>query len=490
MDSTNGPVTSQITEFIARLTLADVPSSIRETALLVILDVLGCLRGGSLTSLAPKIKAVSSVFGGPGQASCAGKAGAVGSSQALYVNSRLANILDLDETWPIGCHHGIGVVCSAIAALETRINEGQSCSGSDLILGVVAGYEVASRLATAIGPIVRVRDGKIQDYAKVWGVAAPVVVGSCVAFMKTLNPTNADTSMISHALAIAVSNIPLPIGNRWSDDLEVADCKYDDAGWCSITGMHGVLSAMEGLTGFANIFDGDVGIAEACGSEMARKESLTEDLGKLWYMADVTFKPWPTCRWIQGPQTAFRRLLEKHHPKLEDVEEVVMFTNPVADGLLFRNPAPTTFCGYSFSYSCAATAMLMKIPPGHKWFDPEIVESETALNLRKRVRVERMQGSEHFAKDMVRNEVRTLPGAVSLRTKQGQVFTEKTSFSDGDPWDPSTRYDRAKVVDKFLVTVGSSDAQTLVDWIMNLENAINFEPLSAFIQNDKERIKS
>ncbi|KAF5003555.1 hypothetical protein FDECE_9894 [Fusarium decemcellulare] len=460
-------MTSQLATFITSLKISDIPSSIQETATSLILDTLGCLRGGALTPIAGQVTAVSSIFGGPGKASVAG---------------RLDNLLDMDETFPTGAHFGIAAVCAAIAALETKEKDSQECCGAELLVGVIAGYEAAARIASAIGPIFKVEDGEVRGYAKVWGVAAPVVVAACVAYARTLGPDVVDAATLEQTLGIAVSNTPLPIGHRWSNSVQVADCKYCDAGWCAVAGMHSVVSAMARLTGFASILDGDVGLAEACGAQMPRPESLTEQLGMLWYLVDITFKPWPTCRWIHAPQTALRRLLGKHRPALEDIKEVVVFTNPVADGALFRNPSPSTFCGYSFSYQHAVAAMLLNIPSGWRWFDPEFAESEAAVQARKMVRVERLQGAESFARDMVRNQIRTMPGAVTVRTVQGQTWTESTEYSDGDPWNADTLYDRQKVIDKFRISTDSPDAQELLDWISEIQSRTTLEPLSLFIR--------
>ncbi|KAH0422508.1 hypothetical protein CcaCcLH18_12767 [Colletotrichum camelliae] len=478
----NPSVTSKLAQFVVDLSLTDIPSTVRESAKSLILDTLGCLRGGARTPLARQINAVSKIFGGPRKASVAGCHEPAGTAQALYVNARLSNLLDLDETFPIGTHFGIGAVCAAIVALEARDKRCDRSDGEDLLVGVVAGYEIAARVATAIGPIIRVEDGQVKDYAQIWGVSAPVVIASCVAYAKVLGRDVVDSKTLEQAFGIALSNIPIPIGNRWSDSVEIADCKYCDAGWCAVTGMHGVMSALEGLTGFANIFDGEVGLADACGAEMPRPESLTEQLGKLWYLSDITFKVWPTCRWIQAPQTALQILLQKHHPAIEDIEEVVVFTNPVADGALFRNPAPSTFCGYSFSYPHAVAMMLLKVPPGAQWFNPEIAESATALKLRRIVRIEKLEKAQTFPQHMVRNQIRTMPGAVTVKTVHGDLWAEETNYSEGDPWDSCTKYDSSKVNEKFLTMEDSADAWKLLDWISDLESISGFYALSTFIR--------
>ena len=474
--------TSKFSTFFTNLDINSIPLPIRQIASSILLDTLGCLHEGAFIPISRQIRATASIFGGPGEASVAGSRKPVGTAQALYVNARLANLLDLDETFPIGTHFGVAAVCASIAALESTKGENQEIQGAELLVAIVAGYEAAARVATAIGPIIKVEDGDAKDYAKTWGVAAPVVVAGCVAYARALGRGVIDASGLEQALGIAVSNIPLPIANRWSDSVDAADCKYCDAGWCAVTGMHGVISALNGLTGFADIFDGDNGLPEAYGAQMPRPESLIEQLGDLWYLADTTFKPWPTCRWIHAPQTALRRILRHHSPLPENVEEVVVMTNPMAYSGLFQNPKPSTLCGYSFSYQHAIAMMLLGVTPGSKWFDPEIAESPAALALRKLVKIEILTDAGSFARDMIRNQIRTMLGAITVKTTQGDSWTERVDYSDGDPWDPETAYDHDRVTGKFRSLTDSPNAERLLEWISNLEERTTLDPLLSFIR--------
>lgn len=487
MGSRNGigepSITLQFTTFFAELKLSSVPSTLRQTASSLILDTLCCLRAGTDTTKAQQVIDVSSMFGGPSKASLAGAAGLVGTAQALYVNARLSNLLDWDETFPTGAHFGGAAVCAAIVGCETRQHKTQkSPSGADLLLAVIGGYEAAARVASAIGPIFKVQDGEVQDYAKVWGVAAPVVIAACVAYALASN-SSIGVESLAQALGIAVSNIPLPIGNKWSEFADVADCKYCDAGWCAVTGMHGVVSAMAGLTGFADVLDGKAGLPEACNATTPRTELLTEQLGQLWYLADITFKPWPTCRWMHAPQTALDRLLKRYRPAPEEIKEVIIHVGPVSCGSLFEDLPRSTFCSYSFSYHHAIAMMLMNIPPGPKWFEIKNKKSKSAVALAKKIRIEQLEGGGSFARYMIRNQIRTMPGAATIKTVDGQEWREHCEYSDGDPWDQCTSYDQRKVIEKFRRSADSQHSEKLLSWIMNIETSSTLEPLTMYIRH-------
>ncbi|KAF2021035.1 2-methylcitrate dehydratase PrpD [Aaosphaeria arxii CBS 175.79] len=467
-------VTSEFANFFSNLQLHDIPPNIRTAASSLLLDTLTCMQAASSAAPAQRIKDLSQMFQGPGYGSLVGSSLPVGTARALYANARLGNLLDLDETYPVGVHFGVGAVCAAIVAAEA-----EERSGADLITGIVAGYEAGARLASAIGPMMEVRDGEVKGFASIWGVAAPVVVAACVGYARVVN---IDAAGLSQALGIACSNIPLPIGNRWSEAIDLPDCKYCDAGWCAVTGQHGVVAAKAGLTGFSNILDGAVGVIEACGAAMPLKDSLTSGLGERWHLADITYKPWPTCRFMHAPMTALDRLLQRLRPMPDEIDEVVIYTGPLANSARFRNVAPKTFGSYSFSYQHAVAMMILGVPAGAMWFDADIAESTAALKLRQRVRIERFGAGDTFARDMVDNQIRKMPGAATI-TIRGQAWTESSDYAAGDPWDVQTLFDWASVKSKFTSLASDvTGAQQLLDWITQIESTATLEPLSAFIR--------
>ncbi|KAF9873484.1 hypothetical protein CkaCkLH20_08943 [Colletotrichum karsti] len=472
MDKT--PVTKQLADFFTSLSSDNVSFGVRESAHNLLLDTLSCLRAGASVQASRKVIAVSNVFGGPGKASMAGSLDPQGASRALYANARLSNLLDWDETYPVGVHFGIGAVCAAMTAAEA-----ENRSGADLVAGIIAGYEAGGRLASAIGPMMSVEDGQVTGFSEIWGVAAPVVVASCVAYARTIG---LDSDSLQMALGISCSNIPLPIGSRWSEALHLPDNKYCDSGWCAVTGMHGVISAREGLTGFEGILDGAVGIPEMYAAAMPRRESMAEGLGSVWHLDAITYKPWPTCRFMHSPMTALARLIGEHKPDPDVVDEIVIFTGPLANSSRFRNPRPKTFSSYCFSYHHAVAMMVMGITPGAEWFDSQIAESQTALDLRKKVRIELFEDSRSFAQDMAQGQIRRMPGAASLVVR-GQTWTRRSDYADGDPWDQEVAYGRDKLADKLASTARKQDLRKLLDWLKEIETAKSLEPLFAFIRN-------
>ncbi|SHI03880.1 MmgE/PrpD family protein [Pollutimonas bauzanensis] len=465
--------TSRYAAYFCGLQLDEIPRDIVHSARWLILDTLGCIAAAQATPPAAPIAQVAELFGGAPGASQAGLAADVGVARAVYANARLANLLDFDETYPVGVHFGVGAVAAAIGAAESG-----GRSGRDLLTGVIAGYEAGARMASAIGPMMQVSDGVVAGFSRVWGVAAPVVVAACVAYGRTLG---AGPAVLARALGIAGSNIPLPIGSKWSDAIDLPDVKYCDAGWCAVAGVHGVHSALLGLTGFEDILEGESGIPQAYSAVMADPRLMLDGLGASWHLADLTYKPWPCCRFMHAPLSALQRLLRQSGISADAIEEVIIHTGPLADSGRFRNPQPRTFASHQFSYPHVVAMMALRVRPGPDWFDPAIAGSAPALALRAKVRIKRLPAADAFAGAMVRNQIRKMPGGVTLKAA-GKEWTTICDYADGDPWSEDSRFDRDKVVAKFFDLAGRQRGEPMLAWLDNGEHETTLHDLTAFIR--------
>ena len=465
--------THQYAAFFSSLSLAAIPQDVQRLGKLLILDTLGCMAAGARTAHADKIKQIAMLFAGPGEVSQAGLDQLQGAVRAAYVNARLANLLDFDETYPVGVHFGIAAVIAAVAGVQVRQeNMGQ------VLCAAIAGYEAGARMASAVGPMMTVTDGAVTGFSRVWGVAAPVVIAACVAYGHALKIT---PQVLHQALGIAGSNIPLPIGSKWSEATHLPDVKYCDAGWCTVTAIHGVHSALAGLTGFEDILEGESGIPEAYSAVMADPAQLHRGLGQRWHLPDLTFKPWPSCRFMHAPMSALKRLLTRHGVKPSEIDEIVVYTGPLANSARFRNSAPRTFSGYQFSYAHACAMLAMNVPAGADWFDEAIAESDIALGLRSKVRIEYLDAASGFARHMVDNQIRVMPGAARVRTARGDWYLQ-CDYADGDPWDSEARFNDDDVINKFLVGNPGEKARGFSQWFEASDAHSALDPLTTFIR--------
>jgi len=463
--------------FFGTLRLDQIPPSIQREGKRLILDTLGCLDAGARSELGGLCRSLAELFGGEGTATVAGAGDGRSLLAAAYANGRMANCMDFDETFPLGVHFGVGAVTAALA-----VGEAEGLRGSEVLLAAIAGYELGARVAMAIGPMARVEDEKAVDYADVWGVAAPVVMAAAGAAAKGLG-LDADTT--TQAYGIAGSNAPLPVGHKWATSVHLPDCKYCDAGWCTVSGVFAALSAARNATGFATILDGDRGLARMCGAAAGNPAALTRGLGEKWLLADITYKPWPCCRFTHYPLTAFARLIETHGLQADEIEQAVVRTGPLAASERFTNPQPLTFVDRQYSYPHLMAMAALAVPPG-EWLDVRWADDPRVGAFKHNVKVERHRRGDEVWRMMEGGQFRGMPGGVSVRAN-GRTFEADADFALGDPWTSETRFDDTRLFGKFRALVADDIGARMIEAVSDLENLSAVTPLMAPLRANRHK---
>jgi 2-methylcitrate dehydratase PrpD len=452
--------TGVLAAYVSGLSLEAVPRHVRQEAKRLVLDTLGCLIAGVDCEIGSIAGTMAPWFGVQPQATIAGTQARGSLLGAIYANARTANALDLDETFPVGAHFGSAGVVVALALAEEL-----GLSGSDMLLSTIAGYEFAGRVASYIGPVANVEGGRVVGFPDVWGVAVPVVMAAAAA---TAKARGYSASLFRQAVGLAGSNAPLPVGAQWSGAIDLPNCKYCDAGWCAVTGTVAALSAQQGSRGFTELLDGDRGIARMYGVTKADPSLLTAGLDQRFMLEDITYKPWPSCRFTHYALTALADLLDRQPVAIESVREVVVETGPLAASLRFTNPEPATFSSQQFSYPHMIAMMLLNVPPGPAWFDPRHGSDPAVRALKAKTRIVQHPRASRFAEAFVHNQIRTMPGGITIVTTDG-VFRAESDYARGDPWSPSTRFGDAEIEGKFLALVPGEAGAELANAVMNLE---------------------
>ena len=457
---------AQLSAYFSHLRLGDVPDDVVHEGKRLIIDTLGCIVGSARTAILPVIDAGAAAFGGGDDAALIGRPGRTSILQAAYVNGRLANATDYDETFPVGVHLGAGAVVGGFAVAEK-----ESLTGAELLLATIVGYEIGARLCSALAPMFAPTGGpQPSAYPNVWAVAAPVVLaaaGAAAAATK-LKPT-----AFQHALALATSNAPLLTGSQWSPVVEIPNSKYCDAGWCCVSGVLGAVLANSGTTGFPAILDGDNSITRMFGSrDGAQEHHFFDGLGEKWLLRDITYKPWPTCKFTHHPMTALERLRLEHQFDLRKVERIIVEAAPFVQSGRFRQPDPKTFVSRQFSFPHIIALQLLGEPPGPSWQDESWNANPTYLTLRSKVEVTTHPRSHGYDKDFVDNQVRRLPAGVRV-FYDGKEYYAETDYAYGDPWDDGTYFSDDAIDRKFMRLADTTEASAIIENLRRLEELQN-----------------
>ncbi len=143
--------TARLADWCAQLQISDVPQDVVDGARKRLLDYLASALAGATRDHADPLVSVANLnrsIAADLPCTVIGQAGRASAEWAGLLNSVFGSSgPNLDDYWPKSYGHpGVGSVPAALVSAE--LNES---SGADLLLGIIVGYEVATRSGSALG---------------------------------------------------------------------------------------------------------------------------------------------------------------------------------------------------------------------------------------------------------------------------------------------------------------------------------------------------
>jgi 2-methylcitrate dehydratase len=271
--------------WLVALRYEQLPQPVIAAAKRVLFDSLGCALGGLGAEPVRIAEQVVALQGGNAQATAIGLGRKVACDQAVFLNAMALRYLDYNDYAALGRpHHPSINVAPALAVAEM-----QGLSGKDLLLGIVAGYEVEVRLRDAMGS--RGREG--------WdGTSTTAQYASAAAAGKLLG---LDQVKLANALAIAGSN-----GSTLAEvrsGAELTPAKGSAEPMAVRNGTFAALLARAGLSYPLTIFEGEGGFAKMVTQGRLNDEFLRKRTGDFEILKS-SIKLWPSVGTAQAPIAA------------------------------------------------------------------------------------------------------------------------------------------------------------------------------------------
>lgn len=276
-------VSGKLAHFIHGLRLEALPSSVVECAKIRLLDCLATslpARGMKVPELARAL-----VRGGRGEATVIGHAERLAPIDAAFVNATLVNARSEDDFLEKS-HAGAVTVPAALAIGETS-----GRSGAEVLVSLVAGYEVVGRMYVG-GPSMLPR-------FRATGVAGTVGAASTAARLLGL-----DASGIMHALGTAAC-FAHGFGQGFLSG--TTEVKLN-VGMASRSGVSAALLASHGATASPLAFEGDAGYYRAFSNTTEHAELATKGLGERFLIEETVYKECPVCIFNQTPIALAREI--------------------------------------------------------------------------------------------------------------------------------------------------------------------------------------
>ncbi len=277
-EQTGGDFAFLLADWAAQLRFEDLSRETAEAAKANILDTLACGVAGSTAPVVAEVVDLARTWGGAPQASIIGFGGKVPAHHAAWVNGTMAHARDYDDTHDAAVlHAGVSVVPAALAAAELR----GGVSGGDLIAAVAAGLEAVCRMgvSTRIGII---ESGYI--YTSLFGY-----FGATVAAGRVLG---LDAKGLLNAIGISYSQVS---GNH-QVTRDAALTKRMQPGFAAKAALVSAELAGRQVRGAQNTFEGVDGFFRVYLQNRYDAEVLRKDLGTRFEFENLSYKPYPCCR--------------------------------------------------------------------------------------------------------------------------------------------------------------------------------------------------
>lgn len=460
LTQTNSDSGSILAKFASDTEYDALPLHVVEHSKMVILDTIGVmLAATTLEKAVVPLVDLAKEGGGREESSIVGFGGKVPCWMAAFANGSLSHALDYSSSDDRGVAPGGVTVPSALAMAE-RIS---GISGKRLITAVAVGSEVLMRIG-----------GAITRNPMHFGWVSPMllgVFGSAVAAGKIVGLDNKE---MGDAMGIALHQA----GGTW----EMAEDPTSTfrAIRNSFVNKAGVLAAMmaqKGISAAKNPLEGKNGLYHQYFQGHYDPSVLVNGLGSEFRCANISFKPYPSCRGTHTSIDAALKLVKKYDIIPEEIEEIQLTVGPMGEKQCFpleQRSQPQTSIEAKFSLPFTVSIAIAHRKVSLLDFTGSKIKDPAVLNLARRVKCQVGQGSPGLD-----------PGIVDIKLKNGRVFHEEVDAPYGNPKNPMLRED---LIEKFrdcanysVKPLRSSDIDAIIGYVNNLEHQASPSGLLKFI---------
>lgn len=339
-----------LSRFSSRLSLDDVPTAVVERAKLQVLDALTTAVAAIRTVPGNIVAHAMDPVDGNGPAHVVATGAPVSVNTAVFVNTQMSVALDLGSN--LFFSQGLGglAVFGSLA-----IAEHTGATGAQLLRAVIAGYEVAGRIALSFPPQYRIEGDSVLDVPPASLGTRWVALGAAAANARI---RSLDADRTAHALALAAASVPRTPGTRWGKAGQIAMAKYGLYGNMAASAFTAALLAERGFTGDLQILDDADGFHRALGSECADPAAMTRGLGERWLITEAGFKRYPSGTHNQQAIHLTEQLVRAHRIDPDRIRSIRV-GRAIATSHAFANTAPANDVAAQFSlpFALAATAL-------------------------------------------------------------------------------------------------------------------------------------
>lgn len=328
-------ISDMLSRHVATATWESLPEAAREGARQVLLDATGVIYAAS--GLAPEAKPFIIVARSQGVGPCAilGTGEKVQPLAAALANGALAHAVDFEDAFDRAPAHPNASLVPVLLALAQ--SQGP-VDGRRFLTALAVGGDIACRMTLAL-----------RQPMEEGGWYPPPIIAAFGAAAGAANLLGLSSDQTRDALSIVLCQVTMPGEIKYSRQTVLRAVRE---AFPAQAALSSVLLAREGVAGFETPLEGRAGFYALYAGGQFNAPDLTDRLGQHYWGAELTFKPWPSCRGTHPFIEMALDLKARHGFAVEDVSTITVDVDDIQTMLvepLARKQAPDVSIDAKFS---------------------------------------------------------------------------------------------------------------------------------------------
>ena len=299
-------VTGALCNWLTKLSLDQVPETVRMRAKYLLLDGIGCaFVGAKLPWSALAVETITR-FEGSGNSAILGWGRVTSGPAAALLNGTFIQGFELDDFHPLGPLHSASLILPSLIACAEQAGP---VDGNAFLLGAIKGFEVGPRVGMALHGAQMLSRG--WHSGSVFGTHASAVAAGSVL--------NLDAAGYEDALGLAGTQSAGLMAAQYE-----AMCKRMHHGFSSRNGLYAAHLAAAGYTGIKRVFERDYGGFLAVFGEGHQPDAsrIIADLGMNWETQRIVVKPYAAMGALHAPLDALFEIAARRPLRAAEIEHI------------------------------------------------------------------------------------------------------------------------------------------------------------------------
>lgn len=447
----SGDVTTQLTGLYAGLEPSMVTGAARHAAKRVLLDATGVMLGAS--GMVREVDSFVAVARAMGEGPCRvlGTGFAVSPAMAALANGAMAHALDYEDAFDLAPGHPNASLVPALLALAQFRGP---VDGQRLLTALVAGCDFACRMGLAL-----------RQKMEVGGWYPPPILAGHGAALGAAHLLGLDARQMADALSLSLCQVTMPGEIKYSQRTVIRAVRE---AFPAQAAVQSALLAEQGVAGFEQPLEGKGGFYALYAGGKFDPHVLLAPLGGSFWIEQLTFKPWPSCRGTHPYIEMALALQAEHGFGADQIAAITAGVGPMQRMMVEpveRKAAPAVAIDAKFSIPFCTASVLLNGFVGLDSFGAAELADPAVLALAAKVVFEQPPEADEWRGDA---------GTLAIVLADGRKFHAALDRARGTPDNPLSD---AQMIVKFTdcatraarpLSVGQ--AQDLAGRIMTLED--------------------